>query len=169
LLRLHHVGVLVADPAPIAHALDGLLGLPSTGVEHYGKELTIGFYPCGEALIEVITPQEPGGWNGRWLQRTGPSIQHVAFEVADLEAAVDELRQRDVPLLEPSPRPGAGGTTIAFLDPEATGQILIELVWDPSHQNRPAISADLISADLLAETGVNAEASRIGPAQGRGG
>jgi methylmalonyl-CoA/ethylmalonyl-CoA epimerase len=151
LLRLHHVGVLVADPTPIANALDDLLGLRNTGLEHYGTDLTIGFYPCGEALVEVITPREPDSWNGRWLDRTGPSIQHVAFEVADLGAAVEELRQRDVPLLEPSPRRGAGGTTIAFLDPEATGQILIELVWDPSHQIQPEVVSDVLPEPSLGE------------------
>jgi methylmalonyl-CoA/ethylmalonyl-CoA epimerase len=131
-LGLHHAGVLVADPAPIGHALEELLGLERSGLERYGSELAIGFYPCGNALIEVITPEEGESWNAQWLARTGSTIQHLAFEVEDIDRAVDDLRDRGVALLEPSPRPGAGGTTIAFVDPAETGSILIELVSDPA-------------------------------------
>ena len=56
----------------------------------------------------------------------------LAFEVEDIDEALTELRGRGVPMLDPAPRPGAGGTTIAFLDPGATGSVLVELVWDPS-------------------------------------
>lgn len=130
-LGLHHAGVLVADPGPISATLD-LLGMPREHVESYRGDLEIGFHSCGNALVEVITPRAEGTWNAEWLTRTGPSIQHVAFEVEDIDRALAELRGRGMRMLEPSPRPGAGGTTIAFLDPELTGSILVELVWDPS-------------------------------------
>lgn len=128
---LHHAGILVADPEAITSALE-ILGMPLDHLEHYGTELDIGFHSCGNALVEVITPRASEGWNAEWLERTGPTIQHVAFLVDDLAGALDELRAQGVPMLEPAPRPGAGGTTIAFLDPEATGSILVELVSDPS-------------------------------------
>lgn len=133
ILGLHHVGVLAGDPAPVSAALE-TIGLPRGWLEEYGDELDIGFHPCGNALVEVITPKGAEGWNAEWLARTGPSIQHVAFEVADVVAAVEELRERGVPLLEPAPRPGAGGTTIVFLDPVACGSVLIELVQDGSRR-----------------------------------
>lgn len=130
-LGLHHAGILVADAGPVGSALE-VLGMPCEVVEHYGDELDIGFHSCGNALVEVITPRSDQGWNAEWLKRSGPSIQHLAFEVADIDEAIAELQGRNVPMLEPAPRQGAGGTTIAFLDPAATGSILIELVWDPS-------------------------------------
>lgn len=130
-LGLHHAGILVADPEPVTSALE-LLGMPRDRVETYGTELDIGFHSCGNSLVEVITPRGAEGWNAEWLARTGPSIQHVAFEVEDIEEALADLRRRGVRLLEPAPRPGAGGTTIAFLDPDDTGSVLIEIVWDPS-------------------------------------
>ena len=128
---LHHAGVLVGDPKPITSALE-TLGMPLGHVEHYGTELDIGFHSCGNALVEVICPRSGEGWNAEWLDRTGPTIQHLAFEVEDIDEALTELRGRGVPMLDPAPRPGAGGTTIAFLDPGATGSVLVELVWDPS-------------------------------------
>lgn len=131
-LGLHHAGILVNDPVAVAGALEDVLGMPCESVERYGTELEIGFHHAGNALVEVITPLSAEGWNAEWLARTGPSIQHLAFEVDDIEAAVEELRSRGVALMEPAPRPGAGGTTIAFLDPEATGSVLLELVFDPA-------------------------------------
>lgn len=130
-LGLHHAGILVGEPTSITAMLE-LLGMPLQHVETYGTELDIGFHSCGNALVEVITPRGEEGWNAEWLARTGPSIQHVAFEVADIDEALGELRQRGVRMLEPAPRPGAGDTTIAFLDPEVTGSILVEIVEDPS-------------------------------------
>ena len=130
-LGLHHAGILVADPGPITATLE-LLGMPRQCVESYRTELDIGFHSCGNALVEVITPRGQEGWNAAWLARTGPSIQHVAFEVEDIDEALADLRERGVRILEPAPRPGAGGTTIAFLDPDVTGSILVEIVWDPS-------------------------------------
>lgn len=130
-LGLHHAGVLVADPQAVGSALE-VLGMPCERVERYGAELDIGFHNCGNALVEVITPCSDEGWNAGWLARAGPSIQHLAFEVADLDQALAELRSQGVAFLEPAPRPGAGGTTIAFLDPSGTGSVLIELVSDPA-------------------------------------
>lgn len=131
LLGVHHAGILVAESEAIDRTLVEVLGLRRDHLERYGDELEITFYPCGGTLVEVIRPTA-AGWNADWLERTGPTIQHLAFEVADIAAAVGELRASGVPLLEPSPRRGAGGTTIAFLDPKACGGILLELVEDPA-------------------------------------
>jgi len=130
-LRLHHAGILVHDPKAVTTALAEVLGLACDTVEHYGDELDIGFHDSANALIEVITPRSASGWNADWLSRTGPCIQHLAFEVSDIDEVIAELRGRGVAFMEPAPRPGAGGTTIAFLDPASTGSILLELVFDP--------------------------------------
>jgi len=143
LLGIHHAGILVAESeAAIDRTLVDVLGLRRDHLERYGDELEITFYPCGGTLVEVIRPTAEG-WNADWLERSGPTIQHLAFEVADIASAVGDLRARGVPLLEPSPRRGAGGTTIAFLDPTACGGILLELVEDPaSVRDRVAGVAD---------------------------
>jgi methylmalonyl-CoA/ethylmalonyl-CoA epimerase len=130
-LRLHHAGLLVPDHRATGHALREVLGLSLDHVEEYGNELEIAFYPCGGVLIELITPTADTGWNASWLARTGPAIQHLAFEVTDIAEAVDELRQAGRPLLEPAPRPGAGETMIAFIEPAVFGGILVELVAEP--------------------------------------
>lgn len=67
-----------------------------------------------------------------WIAEKGQSLFHICFEVEDIVGAVDELRDKGVKLLNETPRPGHGGSQIVFLDPESTGNILIELAQLPA-------------------------------------
>lgn len=135
-LGLHHAGLLVPDHGSVGPALREVLGLSLDHVESYGDEIEIAFYPCGDVLVELVAPAGDTGWNAAWLRRTGPTIQHLAFQVADIAEAIGELGEAGQPLLAPAPRPGAAGTTIAFIDPAVFGGILVELVEDPARPRR---------------------------------
>jgi methylmalonyl-CoA/ethylmalonyl-CoA epimerase len=125
--RVNHLGVLVEDLDEAIQSFTENLGLTLDHVEPYGDELEIAFLPCGETLIELIKPLTDKGSNADFLREHGPGIQHAAFEVEDLDAALDELKTRGVQPLGDAPMPGAGGMRIAFLDPQAFGGILVEL------------------------------------------
>jgi len=125
--RLNHLGVVVDDLAASIEHFSEVLGLPLERIEEHGSELDIAFLPCGDTQVELISPRRPDGFTGGYLAEHGPGIQHVAFEVEDLEAALQELAERGVQPLGDAPRPGAGNTIIAFLDPAAFGNILVEL------------------------------------------
>jgi methylmalonyl-CoA/ethylmalonyl-CoA epimerase len=125
--RVNHLGVVVGDLEASIAAFSELLGLQLDRVEEYDAELDIAFLPCGDTQIELISPREEQGATGRYLLEHGPGIQHVAFEVPDLKAALAELAERGLMPLGQAPRRGAGNTIIAFLDPAAFGDILIEL------------------------------------------
>jgi len=125
---VHHVGVVVRDARAAADRLRSALGLEVTAWEDYGPGLLrIGFIPLAGALLELIEPLTDDGFNARWLREHGAGIQHIAFEVDDIHAAVRALKARGVPLQDEIPRPGAGGTLVAFLAPEVTGGVLLEL------------------------------------------
>ncbi len=125
--RINHIGVLTTDMDGALRGFRDLLGLELERTEQYGDELDIAFLPCGETDVELIVPRRSDGWNAEWLERVGPSIQHVAFEVDDLDAALGELASRGARTLGPAPRDGAGGMRIAFLEPEQFGGVLVEL------------------------------------------
>jgi methylmalonyl-CoA/ethylmalonyl-CoA epimerase len=125
--RVNHLGILVEDLDGAVRSFTENLGLSLDHVERYGEQLDIAFLPCGETLVELIKPLTNEGWNAEYLEEQGPSLQHVAFEVEDLEAALDELKARGVDTMGDAPIPGAGGMRIAFLDPRAFGGILVEL------------------------------------------
>jgi methylmalonyl-CoA/ethylmalonyl-CoA epimerase len=125
--RVNHLGILVHDLDGAVQSFTENLGLSLDHVERYGEELDIAFLPCGETLVELIQPLTGEGWNADYLAEEGPGIQHIAFEVEDLEGALGELRSRGVEAMGDAPVPGAGGMRIAFLDPQAFGGILVEL------------------------------------------
>ena len=125
--RVNHVGAIVPELDQAVDGFSRVLGLPLDRVEPYGDELDIAFLPCGETLVELIRPRTQDGFSADYLSQHGPGIQHVAFEVDDLEAALAELAERGVGTVGEAPRPGAGNTLIAFLDPEPFGGIVVEL------------------------------------------
>jgi methylmalonyl-CoA/ethylmalonyl-CoA epimerase len=125
--RVNHLGVLVEDLDAALAGFREHLGLTLEQTERYGDELDIAFLPCGDTQVELIRPLTGEGDNADWLARHGPGIQHVAFEVDDLGAALAELGERGVRVLGDAPRPGAGNTIIAFLEPEQFGGVLVEL------------------------------------------
>ncbi len=125
--RVNHLGIIVEDLDEAVRSFTERLGLTLDHIEPYGDELEIAFLPCGDTLVELIEPRTDAGANADYLKENGPGIQHVAFEVDDLEAALAELAGCGVKPLGDAPMPGAGGTRIAFLEPQAFGGILVEL------------------------------------------
>ena len=125
--RVNHLGIIVEDLDEAVRSFTEHLGLTLDHIEPYGDELEIAFLPCGDTLVELIEPRTQAGSNADYLKEHGPGIQHVAFEVGDLEAALSELAERGVKPLGDAPIPGAGSTRIAFLEPQAFGGILVEL------------------------------------------
>lgn len=125
--RVNHLGIIVDDLDGAVQKFTGHLGLTLDHTEQYGDELDIAFLPCGETLVELIKPITDQGSNADYLEQYGPGIQHVAFEVDDLDVALSELAERGVEPIGDAPMPGAGGMRIAFLDPQEFGGILVEL------------------------------------------
>jgi methylmalonyl-CoA epimerase len=123
--RVNHLGLLVRS---VDGAADGFraLGLDVDRVERLGDELDVAFLPCGEVDVELLVPLGDGPLDEQ-LKRDGPLIQHVAFEVGDLDGALEELRAKGVEAVGEAPRRGAGNMRIAFLDPSRFGGILVEL------------------------------------------
>lgn len=131
--RVNHLGVIVEDMDAAIAGFQDRLGLPLAKTEVYADILDIAFLPCGDTQVELICPRAEDDPAARYLREHGPGIQHVAFEVEDLEAALAELGERGVDTIGEAPRPGADDTIIAFLDPRSFGGILVELC-----QPRPA-------------------------------
>lgn len=82
----------------------------------------------GDGYIQLITPTSPDSTVARFLDRNGPGLHHVGFEVPSVADALDDLRDAGVRLIDEEPRPGGGGHTVAFVHPKGTGGVLVELV-----------------------------------------
>jgi methylmalonyl-CoA/ethylmalonyl-CoA epimerase len=132
--RVNHLGVIVSDLDGAVEGFTELLSLELTKTEVYGDDaLDIAFLPCGDTQVELIRPRRDDDPASEYLREHGPGIQHVAFEVDDLEAALAELSEHGVDTLGEAPRPGADDTVIAFLDPGRFGGVLVELCQYRKH------------------------------------
>jgi methylmalonyl-CoA/ethylmalonyl-CoA epimerase len=128
--RIDHVAIAVTDRDGACGALAGLFGLDAGAREHVAAQKTdVAFLhtdAAAEAALELIAPAGNDGLE-RFLQKRGPGLHHICFEVDDLPAALASLKAGGVRLIDDVPRPGARGHLVAFLHPASTGGVLFEL------------------------------------------
>ena len=129
--RVEHVAIAVKDIEKSKTLLEDTFGLTLEYDERIGAT-TLAMYPVGETYLELLETTDPNSAVAKWLAEKGQSLFHLCFEVEDIDGALDELRQKGVKLLDETPRTGHGGSRIAFLDPQSTGDILIELAELPA-------------------------------------
>ncbi|MDE0230997.1 MAG: methylmalonyl-CoA epimerase [bacterium] len=129
LLNLDHVGIAVHD---LDHALDeyrekyGITPLYRETVASQGVEEAM--IPLGGSFIQLLQPLGPETPVGRFLTKKGEGVHHLAWAVANINAALDHLKAQGARLVDSEPRPGGGGTRIAFVHPRDLAGTLIELV-----------------------------------------
>lgn len=128
-LPLDHVAIAVESidrVLPLFEAVTGAGSSRRERVEAQGVELV--FVGTGDGRLELLQPLAPGSPVGRFLQKRGPGLHHIAYRVADLDAALRDLADRGFDLIDREGRPGAMGHRVAFLHPRSTGGVLVELV-----------------------------------------
>jgi methylmalonyl-CoA/ethylmalonyl-CoA epimerase len=128
--RIDHVAIAVADRDASTNDLAGLFGLATGPREHVaGQKTDVAFLNAGgpdAASVELCAPAGNEALQ-RFLDKRGPGLHHVCFEVDDLPAALASLKAAGVRLIDETPRRGARGHQVAFLHPAATGGVLFEL------------------------------------------
>lgn len=128
--KVDHIGVLV-DDIDENRALFELLDLPVGRVEHVPSfGVDIAFIRVGESLVELVEPVTEDTPLAEELTGTSQSalLHHIAFRVDDIESRLASLQRENVPLVDETPRQGAGGATVAFLEQRAANGVRIELV-----------------------------------------
>ena len=128
--RVEHIAIAVNDMEKEGQALEHIFGLKKDYDEQIG-ETRLAMYPVGETSIELLEAVGPSSKVQDWINEKGQSLFHLCFEVEDIDGALAELNEKGVALLDKEPRSGHGGSRIAFIDPKATGNILIELAELP--------------------------------------
>jgi len=130
--RIYHLGYAVEDIAAASHFYRENFGAEPTEpelVEEQGIVATM--FRVGESMIELVQPIRPDSPVGKFLERRGEGVHHVAYEVEDLDAALTELKNNGVEIVDEEPRTGAGGTRVAFVHPKSAFGVLTELVELP--------------------------------------
>ena len=126
--RLHHVGVATSSIDDALKFYRDVLGLePSETLRMDDRQLKIAFITAGDSEVELLEPTESDTTVARFLERRGPGLHHICFEVDDIQAAIDEFSARGAEFVDPEPRPGAVGQ-VAFILPEVGRGVLVELI-----------------------------------------
>jgi methylmalonyl-CoA/ethylmalonyl-CoA epimerase len=127
-LCVDHIGVAARSVDENLKFYTEMLGLEVAGTEEVAEQkVRTAFLPVGESEIEILESTASDGPIAKYIEKSGEGIQHIALRVADIEAALEELKSKGVRLIDETPRLGAGGIKIAFVHPKATKGILLEL------------------------------------------
>jgi methylmalonyl-CoA/ethylmalonyl-CoA epimerase len=127
--RIDHVGVAVSDLEAEIALYEGTFGMPLAHretVESQGVEAAL--LDIGDGHIELLQPLGPETVIGKFIERRGQGLHHVAYAVADIDETLGRLKEAGVELIDEQARVGIRGSRVAFLHPKATGSVLTELV-----------------------------------------
>ena len=126
--HLNHVAIAVNDMDEALGMYGDLFGLDPSEVEDVEDQgVRAALLKVGGSQVELIQPLDTESGVAKFIERRGPGLHHVCFEVDGLQGALDRLDEEQVQLIDRSPRQGLAGM-IAFLHPRSTGGTLIELV-----------------------------------------
>jgi len=127
-MKIDHIGIVVRDIQGALGVYQAALGLPLKEVVAVpDQEVEVAFLPIGESNVELVQPTTSDSGIAKFLDKRGEGIHHVCIEVEDIEAALDQLKAHDVPLIDETPRQGAHGR-VAFIHPKGTHGVLLELI-----------------------------------------
>ncbi|MHB1393479.1 MAG: methylmalonyl-CoA epimerase [Clostridia bacterium] len=128
LSKVDHIGIAVSNLDEAVKLYKDVLGLELHGVEVVEEQkVKVAFLPVGDTEVELLESTSPEGPIAKFIEAKGQGIQHIAFRVDDIEAALEEMKAKGMRLIDEKPRYGAGGARIAFLHPKSTNGVLIEL------------------------------------------
>ncbi len=128
--RIDHLGIAVRSIDRALEFYRDQLGLSVSLRETVAHEkVNVAMLPLGEPRIELLEPVEADSVIGKFIEKRGEGLHHVAIRVPDLSASVERLRGAGAKLLN-EPRAGAGGHLYVFVHPSSTGGVLIELIQE---------------------------------------
>jgi len=130
---IDHIGVAVNELDEAISLYHDVLGLKLEGVHVVGEQkVRVAFFSTGgETRIELLEPTESESPVARFIERRGEGVHHIALKVRNIEAVLEELKDKGLKLVDEKPRIGVGGAKIAFIHPKSTRNVLFELCERP--------------------------------------
>lgn len=126
--RIDHIALVVGDIDKALEFWQDGLGMKLSHMEEVPSEQSIvAFLPAKESEVELVSPTAENSGVARFLKKRGPGMHHICFEVYNIEETMAHLRSKGVRLINEKPEIGTGGKKIAFIHPESTNGVLVEL------------------------------------------
>lgn len=129
-MKIDHVGVAVRDLESALKVYRDLLGARVAMEEAPGMRMAIVYTEAGK--IELMESTSPDSPVGKFLEKRGEGLHHVALDVSDVAGCLDKARAMGLTLIDQKPRPGSEGKLIAFVHPKSVNGVLLEFCQDPS-------------------------------------
>lgn len=128
LTKINHIGIAVKSLDDSIPFYRDNLGMAFAGIEEVAEQkVRVAMLQIGESKIELLEPTSEDSPVARFIEKNGAGIHHIAYEVADIEAAIAKLLAAGARMIDENPRHGAHGTRIAFIHPKSSNGVLTEL------------------------------------------
>jgi methylmalonyl-CoA/ethylmalonyl-CoA epimerase len=132
--HVEHIGIAVASLDEAIPFYEKVLGLTCYAIEEVkDQKVKTAFFQVGQTKIELLESTDPEGPIGKFVEKTGGGMHHLAFAVEDVQVALDEAAAAGCQLIDKAPRGGAEGLKIGFLHPKSTCRVLTELCGHPTN------------------------------------
>ncbi len=128
LTKINHIGIAVSSLNETLPFYRDNLGMAFKGIEEVAEQkVRVAMLAIGESKIELLEPTSEDSPVAKFIEKNGPGIHHLAYEVADIEAAIARLLADGARMIDEKPRNGAHGTRIAFVHPKSSNGVLTEI------------------------------------------
>jgi methylmalonyl-CoA/ethylmalonyl-CoA epimerase len=125
--KIEHIGIAVVSLESAINYYETLLGIKCYAIEEIvDQKVRTAFFKVGETKIELLESMDPEGPIGKFLEKKGPGVHHIAFAVDEVNKALTEAELAGIQLVDKKARKGAEGLNIGFLHPKSTLGVLTE-------------------------------------------
>ena len=129
--HIEHIGIAVKNLEESIRFYEEVLGLKCYAIEEVAdQKVKTAFFMVGQTKVELLESTDPEGPIGKYIEKRGEGVHHMAFAVKGIEDALAAMDEKGVRLIDKAPRKGAEGLDIAFLHPKSTHGVLMELCED---------------------------------------
>lgn len=129
--HIEHIGIAVENLEEAIIYYEKVLGLECYAIEDVtDQKVKTAFFKVGDTKIELLESTDPGGPIGKFIEKKGPGMHHIAFAMEDVSTALKDAEENGVRLIDKVPRDGAEGLKIGFLHPKSTLGVLTEFCGD---------------------------------------
>ena len=125
--HIEHIGIAVKDLDASIRFYEDVLGMKCYAIEEVAdQKVRTAFFQVGQTKVELLESTEPDGPIGKFIEKKGEGVHHMAFAVKGIEDALARMDEKGIRLIDQKPRKGAEGLDIAFLHPKSTHGVLME-------------------------------------------
>ncbi len=125
--HIEHIGIAVKNLEESIKYYEDILGLKCYSIEEVkDQKVRTAFFKVGQTKIELLESTEPEGPIGKFIEKKGEGVHHIAFAVKEIQNQLNEVKAKGIQLIDEKPRKGAEGLNISFLHPKSTHGVLTE-------------------------------------------